>query len=163
MSIVSILMPVKNTEKYLMACLHSILNQTYEDWELIAVDDHSSDNSRAILEQVKDSDNKNRIKVFRNKGTGIIAALRTAYAQATGKYITRMDSDDIMTNSKLELLTRRLEQTGPAHIVTALVEYFNDKGTIVGEGYRKYAAWLNHLTSTESNYSEIYKVSYRFS
>ena len=150
-------MPVKNTEKYLMACLHSILNQTYEDWELIAVDDHSSDNSRAILEQVKDSDNKNRIKVFRNKGTGIIAALRTAYAQATGKYITRMDSDDIMTNSKLELLTRRLEQTGPAHIVTALVEYFNDKGTIVGEGYRKYAAWLNHLTSTESNYSEIYK------
>ena len=150
-------MPVKNTAKYLDACLSSILDQTYQDWELIAVDDHSTDKSIAKLEQYKYKDTQNRITVLPNDGKGIISALRTAYAQAKGDYITRMDSDDIMTPNKIQLFIERLREKGPKHIVTGLVEYFNDKGSTVGEGYRKYAAWLNNLTKSESNFLSIYK------
>ena len=150
-------MPVKNTDKYLDACLNSIMEQSYQNWELIAVDDHSTDKSRAILEHYKTNDPKNRITVLSNQGTGIISALRTAYAKAQGNFITRMDSDDIMTPQKLDLFVERLRERGPHHIVTGLVEYFNDETKNVGEGYRKYTIWINSITSNGTNFSDIYK------
>ncbi len=150
-------MPVKNTEKYLVACLDSIVAQTYTDWELIAVNDHSTDGSNAILNKYAKADKRKRIRVLSNEGTGIISALRMAYRNSKGLYITRMDSDDLMTKQKLELFVARLEEIGEGHIVTGYVEYINDASTPLGEGYRKYAAWLNQLTKEENNYKDIYK------
>lgn len=146
-------MPVKDAERYLPDCLDSILGQTFDSWELIAIDDHSEDSTPLILENYSKKDP--RIKTVHNSGLGIIDALRTAYHLSVGEVITRMDADDLMTERKLESMHSLLMKYGLNHLITGFVEYFSD--TEVGEGYRRYAAWLNRLSKSEDNFSEIYK------
>ena len=105
--IISILMPVKNTALFLNECLDSIVNQNELNFELIAIDDHSTDESYSILSNYSSKDS--RIKVFKNSGKGIIEALRLAYKKSSGSLITRMDSDDIMSINKLKVLKTNLE------------------------------------------------------
>ena len=97
---ISIIMPVKNTAHFLSETISSILNQTEKNWELIAVNDNSTDNSKAVLTSFAQNDK--RIKVIDNKGNGIIDALQLGYVFSNGNFITRMDSDDIMSPNKLE-------------------------------------------------------------
>ncbi|WP_026809797.1 glycosyltransferase family 2 protein [Arenibacter latericius] len=150
---VSILIPFKDTEAFLPFCIDSIINQTYPHWEVLAIDDHSSDNSAQIIKSYVQNDS--RIQVHRNKGQGIIEALRTAYSMATGTFITRMDSDDLMASNKLKLMVKSLEINGKGHIALGKVKYFS--GRKLGKGYKSYEKWLNKLTEIGSNYSEIYK------
>ncbi|MGB6153509.1 MAG: glycosyltransferase [Pricia sp.] len=151
--LVSILMPFKNTERFLGDCLASIGAQTYENWELIAVDDHSSDASRQLVENFALMDG--RIKLVDASGDGIIQALRTAYGKSQGRLITRMDSDDIMASNKLQVMVDALLKQGKGHLAVGKVKYFSETG--IGDGYARYETWLNALTATGSNYSEIYK------
>ena len=150
---ISILMPVKNTSKYLSECIESIIAQTYQNWELIAVDDHSEDNSKEILQGYADQDF--RICMLSNEGRGIIEALMTAFQQSNGKYITRMDSDDIMMPEKLITMRNQLEEKGSGYVAIGLVEYFS--GEKLGAGYRAYESWLNGLSRKGRNFEEIYK------
>lgn len=149
----SILMPVRNTAPFLGECLDSIIAQSHTDWELLAVDDHSEDASRVILQSYADRDG--RIRVLRNEGRGIIPALRLAYQKSKGAYITRMDSDDRMMPRKLELLHRALKAVGRGRLAVGGVSYFS-QGEL-GGGYARYADWLNGLTAREKNFDEIYK------
>ncbi len=151
--LVSIVMPVKNTEPYLRECLDSILAQSHTEWELLAVDDGSSDDSLALLRSYSQKDS--RIKALRNTGGGIIPALQTGYAVSSGTFITRMDSDDIMMPSKLELMIKCLEKGGKKTVTVGLVDYFSEGA--LGDGYRRYAEWLNALTLAESHFNDIYK------
>lgn len=151
--LVSILIPFKNTERFLYDCLDSVCSQTYQNWEVLALDDHSSDTSRALVESL--SEKETRIKLFNNKGTGIIRALRTAYSKSKGQLITRMDSDDIMAPEKLRVMVDSLLERGKGHLAVGQVKYFSDQG--ISGGYARYEKWLNALTETGSNYSEIYK------
>ncbi len=146
-------MPVKNPGNFLVECLDSILNQTLSNWELLAVNDHSSDNSLDILNRYAHQDD--RIHVFNNEGEGIIAALRTARSHALADHITRMDSDDVMLPDKLSCLNDLLLKNGREHVAVGCVAYFSADN--LGDGYKKYALWLNHLTRTGNNYSDIYK------
>jgi len=149
--LVSIIMPAKNAAPYLKACLQSIIEQTYQNWELLICDDHSSDITLSILEQSAKQDN--RIKVFQNLGYGIIPSLQTAYKNAQGVFVTRMDADDIMSKDKIELLVEAcIEEKS---LATGLVEYFSDGN--LGEGYRKYASWLNQNLQTNNPFDAIYK------
>nr|WP_299172884.1 glycosyltransferase [uncultured Allomuricauda sp.] len=150
---VSILIPFKNTAHFLPACLDSIINQDFEAWEVLAVDDHSTDDSLKVLTVYSQSDS--RIKVFTNKGEGIISALRTAYSNAKGTFITRMDSDDIMKPNRLSVMVNDLNKHGNGHISVGQVKYFSDRG--ISNGYERYEKWLNKLTSDGNNYDEIYK------
>ncbi|MCW8896721.1 MAG: glycosyltransferase [Flavobacteriales bacterium] len=150
---ISIIMPVKNTSLYLSECLNSIINQTEKNWELIAVNDHSTDNSKEILASFANQDN--RIKVWDNTGNGIIDALQLAYSKSSGTFITRMDSDDIMALEKLSSLKNQLLQYGKKHITIGLVNYFSDLP--LGDGYTRYEEWLNSLTKTGTNFTDIYK------
>ena len=151
--LISILMPVKNTAPFLQECLDSILAQDYPHWELIAINDHSTDASFEILEAYAKKDT--RIQLLNNSGKGIIEALRMAYAHSKGQFITRMDSDDIMPREKLAVLCHNLQQAGKGHLATGGVQYFS--ATALGEGYQRYAQWLNRLSSTGTNFSELYK------
>ncbi len=151
--LVSILLPFKNTATYLVACLQSILDQSYPHWELIAIDDHSSDDSRDIVARFAGADS--RIQVFTNSGHGIIEALRQALTSSNGELVTRMDSDDLMTPGKLELMSRSLLRFGRGHLAVGYVRYFSAAG--ISDGYARYEKWLNGLTATGSNFSEIYK------
>lgn len=146
-------MPVKNAEPFLAECLDSIVDQTEQNWELLAVDDGSSDSSHQILEHYAHTDS--RIHVLRNDGSGIIEALRKAYSNSSGDFITRMDADDKMDIRKLEALKRNLKSSGTGSIAIGQVKYFSESA--LGDGYLKYESWLNSLTSTGTNYSAIYK------
>lgn len=150
---VSIIIPFKDTARFLPECLDSILCQTYEKWEVLAVNDHSSDESFGLLSSYSIKDG--RIKVFDNKGTGIIPALQTGYAHSSGTFVTRMDSDDIMKPNRLEVMVESLIKKGKGHIAVGQVKYFSNRG--ISNGYERYEKWLNRLTSTGTNYSEIYK------
>lgn len=151
--LISILTPFKNTAEFLPECLESIQNQTHKNWELLIVDDSSTDNSYDIVKHNAQKDS--RIKLFKNNGHGIIDALRTAFKNSSGEYITRMDSDDIMVSNKLEVLVNNLMNHGRQHVSLGLVKYFSKEG--ISNGYFKYERWINGLTKQGSNYSEIYK------
>jgi len=153
MSTISIIMPVKNALPYLRECIESVLIQTYTDWELLAVDDHSSDGSQSLMRDFASRDN--RVKVFINKGRGIIPALQCGYSHSKGQFISRMDADDLMPSTKLELLSNEWNQKGLGSIITGKVKYFADYP--LGEGYKKYEEWMNHLTSDDKNFTEIYR------
>ena len=122
--LISILTPFKNTASFLPECLESIINQTYTHWELLIVDDGSTDNSFEIVERY--AQKNQRIKLFKNTGEGIITALQLAFKHAKGTFITRMDSDDVMPPQKLEVLTNNLLPHGEKHVAIGLVEYFCD-------------------------------------
>ncbi len=151
--LVSILIPFKNTASYLDECINSIISQTYKNWELIIVDDHSSDDSYNIVNSFAKRDT--RIKLFKNTGNGIIDALRLAFIKSSGDFITRMDSDDVMRPKKIDTLARHLLKYGKQHIALGLVNYFSNEG--LKSGYKSYEVWLNTLTKAGTNYKEIYK------
>ena len=151
--LISILVPFKNTESYLVECLDSILQQTYTNWELLIVDDGSTDTSYQIVQNYANSDA--RIHLLRNDGSGIIEALRTGYKQAKGTLVTRMDSDDVMALNKLDQMQQSLVTHGEGHLALGTVRYFSENG--IGNGYKRYEMWLNNLTSKGTNFNEIYK------
>lgn len=138
---------------YLVECLESIRNQTVDNWELLAVNDHSSDESNEILANYSLKDP--RISVFQNKNNGIIDALQTGYFNSKGNYITRMDADDIMPPNKLELMHNELSNSDEKTLVTGYVEYFSEQG--VGPGFTRYQEWLNSLVDQSSHHKEMYK------
>lgn len=152
-TLVSILIPFKNTEAFLVECLQSILDQDYTNWEVIAVNDGSSDASKQLVTSYSVRDP--RIKVIDNVGSGIISALRFAYSMSKGSYITRMDSDDIMTPSKLSTLVSLLGTQGKGHVALGKVTYFSASG--ISNGYKRYEEWLNKLTHSGTNFDERYK------
>ena len=107
-------MPARNALPYLKESIDSILAQQYVHWELIVVNDHSTDQSQKVLEEYSLKDK--RIKVFTNEGQGIISALNLAYQYAEGLYITRMDADDLMAENKLGLMLEALQGLPVHHL-----------------------------------------------
>lgn len=146
-------MPVRNAKPYLKDCLNSIINQEYKNWELIAINDHSSDGSEKMLKYYSQLDS--RINWENNQGKGIIDALKQAFNSCLGSFVTRMDADDLMTPIKLKIMQGQLEEFGPGHIALGQVLYFSS--TSLGQGYQKYAEWLNQLTITGKNWTDLYK------
>ena len=92
---ISVIIPVYNTEKYLTQCLDSVINQTYKNLEIICVDDCSTDNSREVLQNYAQKDD--RIKIVYNKNNSKLGVSRNnGFNIATGDYIHFLDSDDWM-------------------------------------------------------------------
>lgn len=151
--LISILMPVKNAGKFLDLTIESILQQTYQNWELIAVNDHSDDNSPEVLMRFAEKDT--RVKVFPNQGSGIIQALRTAFGHASGSYITRMDADDLMSNEKLEALITPHVSSDEEIVTTGLVKAFAEPDNC-GRGFVRYALKINHFILSENPWRYIY-------
>jgi len=151
---VSIVIPYKNPLPYFEDCLKSIVNQSYKKLQIILVNDHSTDDSEKLA--LKYSIEDSRIELVNNIGSGIVDALNTGSEIAKGKFITRMDADDIMSENKIEILRSLIEKKKIKHIAVGSVKYFASKKQM-GKGYLKYANWLNDLTSNEGNFTEIYK------
>lgn len=107
---VSVIVPVYNTEAYLNRCLDSILNQTFHDFELIIVDDGSSDNSLAICEEYARSDN--RIVLIHKENGGLASARQAGLNKAKGKYSMQIDSDDWIELDTIEKMILTAENEG---------------------------------------------------
>lgn len=100
-SLVSIITPLYNSEKYIEETIQSVINQTYNNWEMIIVDDCSKDNGIKIVERYQKLDK--RIKLYKNeKNLGGAGTRNIAIEKAKGKYIAFLDSDDLWKKNKLE-------------------------------------------------------------
>jgi len=88
----SVIVPVYNVEKYLHECVDSVLNQTYPEYEIILVDDGSTDNSKSICDHYSQLDQ--RIRVFHTSNSGVSTARNIGIQKAIGEYVLFLDSDD---------------------------------------------------------------------
>lgn len=114
--LVSVIMPSYNTAKYIAETIDSVLAQTYQNWELIIVDDCSTDNTDEVVEKfLKDS----RIRYFKNeRNMGAAASRNKALREAKGKWIAFLDSDDLWESEKLENQIRFMEENNYAFSYT---------------------------------------------
>ncbi|HJO95140.1 MAG TPA: glycosyltransferase [Victivallales bacterium] len=129
-SLISVIMPVHNGELHLEDSIKSILNQTYKNFEFIIINDCSSDGTANILNHYSHKDK--RINIFDNESNkGITKSLNEGLCFATGKYIARMDVDDISTKNRFEVQIKFLEENSDiavcgSHVITEKTGY-NDK------------------------------------
>lgn len=112
---VSIIVPVYNREKCIERCIDSISNQTYDNIEIIIVDDGSIDNSGSICDRYGEKDS--RIQVIHQKNQGVSAARNAGIRKATGKYIQFVDSDDTIAETMCEKMVKRQKETGAELII----------------------------------------------
>lgn len=117
--LVSVCIPCYNAASYLSECLDSILTQTFSDFELLIVDDGSTDNSVEIIQSYQDS----RIRLFRNDHD-FIGALNLLLSEARGKYIARMDADDVMLPDRLLTQFNYMEHHPDTDILGCGMEIF---------------------------------------
>ena len=106
----SVVVPVYNVEEFLDACLESVVKQTFEDFEVVMVDDGSTDGSVAIAERFADRDE--RFRLVSQPNGGLSKARNTGTLAAAGKYLAFLDSDDALPPNAYELLVGALEKTG---------------------------------------------------
>ena len=130
--LVSVIMPSYNTEKFVEMSINSVLSQTYEDWELIIIDDNSTDNTdNVIYPFLKD----NRIRYFKNsKNLGAAISRNRGLREAKGRWIAFLDSDDLWLPDKLEKQIKFMENNNYHFSYTSYIEideYSKPKGNIV--------------------------------
>lgn len=140
--LVSVILPAKNCGRYLEEAVGSVLAQTFPDFELIIIDDHSTDESIGALE-VDDG----RVTIFKNPGAGLIDALNYGAGRARGKFLARMDGDDVCDPLRIERQLDYFRVNEDVGIAGTLVSIFSDDG--VGGGYRVYEKWVNSVVTTE--------------
>lgn len=150
---VSIVLAYKNTVEFLPECLDSILHQTYSNWELIAVNDHSTDGADQLLASYAQKDP--RIRIFDSPGERLNPALQEAQRHIQGSLVNRMDSDDKMPLDKLESMVAAWKSVGKGHVIAGGTQHFRDDDE-VGEGFKRYDRWLNAVARDQRHLEEIY-------
>lgn len=124
----SVIVPVYNAEKYLSECIESILNQTYKEFELILVDDGSTDNSRNICEDYAQKDS--RIKVIHQKNQGVIKARFAGADESRGEYITFVDADDWIHEGMYRDLMQCINTYEVDIVLSGLYRYLDEDNII---------------------------------
>ena len=144
----SIIMPVYNGEKYVRSCIDSIINQTYRDFELVIVDDGSSDNTVDVIREFTNIDK--RIHLIKNKHEGVSVARETALNNSSGDYIAFVDADDYLSDIYLERLVQ-LEKESNADVACVDCEKFSEELPIV-DNVSEGTKLIYHM----ENYDELY-------
>ena len=150
--LVSVLMPVYNAAATLPATLDSLFCQTLDDFEIIAVDDGSTDDSLALLQQAQQRDD--RLRPIAAPHQGLIPALNNGLQHCRSTYVARMDADDLAHPQRLQQQLRLFEKEPDLSVVGCLVENFPP--ATVGEGFRIYLEWLNQLVHHDDICREIF-------
>ena len=128
----SIIVPVYNVEKYIDECLKSLINQTFEDFEIVIVDDGSTDSSGKICDDYASKDN--RIKVIHKKNEGLLMARRTGLSECQGEYILHCDSDDYVSIKLLETVKNEIDNSHPDMVMFGY-SVINDEHKILENHY----------------------------
>ena len=123
----SIIIPVYNAEKYIEKCLDSVLNQTYQDFEIIIVNDGSKDNSQIIIDKYKLKTDK--IISFIQENHGINYTRNFAMEKASGEYLVSVDSDDYIGNDYLETINKAIEKNN-SDLIGINLTLVNDEKTL---------------------------------
>jgi len=131
---ISVLLPVYNAASYVRETINSILVQTFIDFELIIVDDGSTDSSLAILEEFAQQDS--RIKIISRPNTGIARALNDGLKLCSGKYITRVDADDLYPVDRLLIQVSWLEKNSLYGAICGGLTAINENGKFLADTTR---------------------------
>ena len=127
----SIVVPVYNVEKYIARCMESLVNQSFQDYEIIVVDDESPDGSMDIVERYREKEPE-KIRVIHQKNTRQGGARNHGVELALGEYLLFVDSDDYVSRSMLEIVDRRLKET-PCDILAFDCTHVDAQGDPIGE------------------------------
>lgn len=158
MNLVSIITPTFNSEKYISQTIHSVLNQTHQNWEMLIVDDCSSDETFSIISKFATQDS--RIKVFKlDKNSGAGVARNFAIQQAIGNYIAFLDADDLWKPEKLEKQINFMEMQ-KIPFTFSFYETMDEEGNLRNETITTpskisysdlyYCNWIGNLTGIYS-------------
>ena len=126
--LISVVVPIYNVEKYLPQCLDSLLNQTYENLEIICINDGSPDNSLQILHDYANKDN--RIKIISQKNKGLSGARNTGMRNANGEFIYFIDSDDWLSSDYLQNMYDVMVKENVDVVINGLHAYSWDDGRV---------------------------------
>lgn len=127
MSRISIIIPVYNTEEYLPRCIDSVVRQTYEDWELLLVDDGSKDSSGSICDRYAERDT--RIRVIHNQNQGPAASRESGIKNTESEFVMFVDSDDWLDENILQTMYQQMEKADVG-IVCCVFKNINQKGKV---------------------------------
>lgn len=124
---ISVIVPVYNAEKYLAETVKCILNQTYKNYELLLIDDGSSDSSPSLCDGFANEDN--RVRVFHNENMGPAGARNFGLTHAAGEFIAFVDSDDLIETDYLEQLLQSFENPEVDLALCGFDRFYNDDPT----------------------------------
>ena len=142
-------MPVRNGGAFLAGAVQSILDQSLQEFELLLVDDHSSDGAIDRLHR-----NDDRLVVLSHEGAGVSSAFNAGLARARGQFIARMDADDIALRDRLEQQVSFLRSHEDIDICGACVEIVSEQK--IAGGNERYQAWLNNLRTPQAIRREMF-------
>jgi glycosyltransferase involved in cell wall biosynthesis len=142
---VSVVMPVRNASASVAAAVRSIQAQTFQDWELLVVDDGSTDDSTERVQALTQDDA--RVRLLRQPARGIVAALEAGLAVARGECIARMDADDVCLPERLSEQVAYLEGHAETGVVGSLVEFGGSPAH--SQGYALHVQWLNSVETSD--------------
>lgn len=126
--VVSVVMPVYNSEKFLREATESILNQTFKDFEFIIIDDGSTDKSGEIIKSYKASDGRIRL-IEHKQNKGLVESLNHGLSESRGQYIARMDADDISLPNRLKKQVTFLDSHSSIVVVGSWYQKIDDTGS----------------------------------
>ena len=155
MPVLSIIVPVYNVEKFLRECVESILSQSFTDYELILVDDGSTDNSGPICDEYSKLDN--RIVVIHKKNGGQSSARNIGIDKAKGDYLTFIDSDDYLADKytfepNINILQSQRSLSFVQYPITRTGIVCEKRKTIICDKSEMFKLWLTPPTKTLTNY-----------
>ena len=128
--LISVVLPAYNAESSIEAAIKSVLDQSYNKIELIVINDGSSDGTREIAESFAGCDP--RVVVINQDNKGLVSALNTGVSRATGKYVARMDADDVSLPDRLAVQKRFLDANGDVEIVGGQASKIASDGRVLG-------------------------------
>jgi len=149
---ISIVLPVHNNAETIAECIESILSQTFRCFEVLIINDGSTDSTVHIIEQFAQIDT--RIRLFHAGRIGLVNALNLGIGHARADLIARMDGDDLMHPQRLEKQQRFMEQHPDIGLVASRARLFPEQ--CIQRGYHEYMKWQNHCLSHEQISEQIY-------
>ena len=133
---ITVFIPVYNREKYIHDAINSVLNQSYQDFELLIINDGSTDSTSSIISQFSDS----RIRLLHNPSNmGLAETRNRGLWEAKGEYIAFLDSDDLMINNRLEKQIQFLKKNPDVAGVGSRRNYINESGDIISKSGKNHS------------------------
>ncbi len=130
MATLSVVMTVYNGEKTILETVSSVCKQSYRDWELIIINNGSTDKTLQALQSLEDE----RIKIFSYPHVDLPTSLNRCISHATGEFLAFVDADDLWTSDKLELQLQALQQNPQAGVAYSWTSFIDEKGKLLAKG-----------------------------